>query len=155
VLVLGDGVDLDAYLGMARSLAALGGTRARVVYRPHPIERARVEGLFPESDAGGGVSIDRRPDIYEAFGTATAVVSEISTGLFEAIGRVDRVFIWDTPKSRFAYPAHPFQTFGDAAALAALLQDGASGRLDEGRIEAIWAPNWDENYRRFVQDVMR
>jgi hypothetical protein len=41
----------------------------------------------------GKVRIDRHRDIYKLFRESGAVVREVSTGLFEAIGLVPKVFI--------------------------------------------------------------
>jgi hypothetical protein len=86
---------------------------------------------------------------------AEIVVSEVSTGLFEAIGLVPKIFIWDTPKAQFSYPTHPFQRFVTATELSAMLADETAGRVTLDQIDSIWAPNWRENYCSFIEAALR
>src|SRR5690606_22328780 len=46
-LVLGDGIETEWYLGLARQLVAMLPAEWRVVFRPHPMERKKVEAWFP------------------------------------------------------------------------------------------------------------
>ncbi|MDP3283726.1 MAG: hypothetical protein Q8M56_04810, partial [Desulfobacterales bacterium] len=108
ILVLGDGRETIRYLEFCERLTATLGSIAEVVFRPHPEERASVWAKYPDGFAGN-VRVDAHQDIYSSFREAGSVVSEVSTGLFEAIGLVPKVFIWDTPKARFGFPVHPFQ----------------------------------------------
>lgn len=152
LLVLSDGIEFNLYLDLARSLtsaaAALG---LRVVLRPHPLERTRVFELTERQT--GGVTIDRNVDLYESFRTAHAVVSEVSTGLFEAVGIVPRIFIWDTAKSRFGYPRHPFRTFGSVDELTELLTRRNEGALrDALTSDCIWAEGWRKRFAEFLTE---
>jgi hypothetical protein len=152
VLVLGDGVETAVYLALVRAIAP-AALRAglRVVFRPHPLERATLARHW---QAVPGVVLDENTDIYGSLAGAHAVVSELSTGLFEAIGLADKVFLWNTPKARFAYPVHPFATFDDAGQLAAMLEGGSEGALSAAQVEAIWAPGWREGYARYVEGAL-
>ena len=154
VLVLGDGIDTDIYLKLCNDLANSITNRYQVIFRPHPLERASVSANYPEGFAGR-VRIDSNQDVYDSFKEAGAVVSEVSTGLFEAIGVVQKVFIWDTPKARFSYPVHPFRGFSDASELAHLILDEGAGRVNHQQMESIWAPNWRSNYRDFIERVVQ
>jgi hypothetical protein len=152
VLVLSDGIETDLYLGLARELAAQLDTRFTVVFRPHPLERAKVLAAFP----GGivdSVRIDQNRDIYQSFLSAYAVVSELSTGLFEAVGLVNRILIWDTAKARFCFPSHPFSVFSDAGDLARKLVEDGRIELATEQGEKIWKPDWRANYGRFLASI--
>jgi hypothetical protein len=152
VLFLSDGFEFDRYLALARALQPLVGERLRVVVRPHPLERQRIHAQIP-ADLPGDVAIDRERDIYPALGRSAAVVSEVSTGLFEAVGLADRVLMWATPKSLYSCPERPFESFADAEDLARkLLTPAAPVRGAE--VEAIWASDWRGNYRRYVERVL-
>jgi len=154
ILILGDGIETDMYLGLARSLVAGIGKAIRVVFRPHPLERAKVFSAYSDGRVGD-VHIDRNPDIYESFCSAHAVVSEVSTGLFEAVGLADRVFIWDTPKARFSYPIHPFASFSDARDLLEKIPKSDAGYVNVQKADQIWAPDWREKYLTFLRDIGR
>lgn len=150
LLVLSDGIELDLYMGLARQLCAVAqGAGLRVVLRPHPLERTRALA-FREGEKAG-VTIDPNVDLYASLCTAQVVVSEVSTGLFEAVGIAERIFMWDTPKSRFSHPRHPFQSFNSIPELLELLQHDDQGRLARGLdTDAIWAGDWRDRYVRFL-----
>lgn len=151
IIVLGDGIETEKYLSLCKALAEEFAVKHRIVFRPHPLERERVLRLHGRKT--GEVDIEWEQGICEAFEAAEIVISEISTGLFEAVGLANRIFLWDTPKARFGYPSHPFATFSDADDLVAKIQDGESGRVNASTAEDFWAPNWKENYLTFLESV--
>jgi hypothetical protein len=149
ILLLGDGIDTERYLSLAQNVAAIATPHGfRTVLRPHPLERARLLALCANNTVG--LTFDQSADIYQALAGAYAVVSELSTGLFEAVGIAGRVFLWDTPKSRFIFPDHPFQSFQIAEELVAMLVKGQAGRVSLQGSGTIWKHNWRENYLDFV-----
>ena len=153
ILILGDGIETAVYLELGARLSVALGNTFEVVFRPHPLERASVWDKHPDGFVGA-VRVDACKDIYSSFQLANAVVSEVSTGLFEAIGLVPKVFIWDTPKARFGYPVHPFQVFSDATELARLVLDESAGQVGTQPMESIWTPNWKRNYLDFLEEVL-
>jgi hypothetical protein len=156
VLVLGDGIATAAYLDLARSLSrALPAWR--VVFRPHPLERQDVIDRHPHGttvDGGGRIELDVGSDIYTSFRRASVVVSEMSTGLFEAIGLVPSVLLWDTPKSRFTFREHPFSTFDSPESCAELLRDQQVRSITTEQAASIWAPDWKSNYLGFLTEQL-
>lgn len=150
ILILGDGIDTTVYLDLCERLCNLLKGHFDVVFRPHPLERSGVWARNP-SGFVGQASLDTHQDIFSSFRDAGVVISEVSTGLFDAIGLVPRVFIWDTPKARFSFPEHPFQRFNDADHLARLVQDETLGRVSIRDINRIWEPNWKTNYLSFIE----
>ncbi|WP_156789473.1 hypothetical protein [Aminomonas paucivorans] len=152
VLVLGDGIETERYLALCRELARVLGASGQVWFRPHPLERSRVRESFP-SGRSGDVFLDDHRDIYGALLAASAVVSEVSTGLFDAVGLANKILVWDTPKARFAYPELPFESFTDVNELAEKIRDPNAGRVSLESVDEIWAPNWQENYSSFLEQV--
>ena len=148
VLILGDGIETGLYIDLAIFLAK-NLDSFRIVFRPHPLERAKLQGLLVKKSLGK-VIIDKNLDIYDSFCNAHVVVNEVSTGLFEAVGLVDRVMIWETPKSKFYYPEHPFASFVDANDLLEKIKDGKTGLLDPKSLHSVWAEGWEENYKNFL-----
>ena len=122
--------------------------------RPHPLERERVWSQFDETSSGA-VVIDRTRDIYPTLSAAFAVVGEISTGLFEAIGLAERIYLWATQKARYACPTHPFVEFGDGAELAERLLAPTARAASSLDVESIWAPDWRGNYRRYLERALQ
>lgn len=153
LLILSDGIEFNLYLELARSLRGHAEAMGlRVVLRPHPLERTAAFQMTGIEEAG--FVIDRNSDIYQSLNTAHTVISEVSTGLFEAVGIVKRILIWDTPKSRFGYPSHPFETFDSIEALL----DKLSGVDDlvfkeKFKSEDIWAENWELNFNNFLVNL--
>lgn len=152
ILLLGDGIEFSLYLTLAQELAGLLRGRYRIVLRPHPLERAEVYRLFPDGRVGD-VVIDANRDIYSSFASAHAVVGEVSTGLFEALGIAGRVLLWETQKARFSYPLHPFCGFADAQGLIDTLL--APQDLQSSLVETdIWSADWVGNYRGYLAQVL-
>lgn len=154
ILVLGDGMETTFYLELCKRLSTLLGNNHEVIFRPHPLERASIWSQYPDGFIGN-VRVDVHQDIYSSFREAGVVVSEVSTGLFEAIGLVPKVLIWNTAKARFSFPAHPFQSFSDADELARLVLDDSAGRSSTLELESVWAPSWRRNYLNFIEQVAR
>lgn len=150
VLILSDGIEFGLYLELARQIEP-GATKRglRVVLRPHPLEKTLVAASY--GGAVGKILIDQNTDLYTSMHSAYAVVSEVSTGLFEAVGLAEKIFIWDTPKSRFGYPSHPFQMFSSAATLMEQFDQTDFGRVAPSISEAIWAPAWSDRYAAFLR----
>jgi hypothetical protein len=151
ILILGDGIDTVAYLDLACGLATRLGDAYEVVFRPHPLERSAVNAKF-SSQRVGSVRIDQNQDMYSSFQQCSSVISEVSTGLFEAVGLVEKVFIWDTPKSRFSFPSHPFFSFNSVEQLAEAITCGKGGVSAEQNAR-IWGDGWEENYQRFLRSI--
>jgi hypothetical protein len=152
VLLLGDGIETQFYLDFALGLAKRLGKRFRIVFRPHPLERQWVKHHFRSLEACM-VHVDDKQDIYESFLTAHAVVSEVSTGLFEAVGLADRIFVWNTPKSRFCYPQHPFESVQSEDDLADQLVSQVSYTSTAVSAQDIWATDWRKNYLEFLHEL--
>jgi hypothetical protein len=148
LLILGDGIETPRYIELARELRHKLDSRFNVVFRPHPLERESVLLKYPEGRIEN-VVIDQNVDIYHSFTNSFAVVSELSTGLFEAIGLVQNIFVWDTYKARFCFPEHPFSRFASVEDLVERISnmnqhDGSSD--DQG----IWQAEWKKHYQDFI-----
>jgi hypothetical protein len=151
LLILGDGTEFGLYLELARQLAPEAKRKdLRIVIRPHPLERASVVERYGNR-IDDTIAVDENADLYASLITAHAVVSELSTGLFEAAGIADKLFMWDTPKARFGFPTFPFQSFACPDHLTSLIESDTAGRLPTSEVEAIWAGGWQRNYTDFLR----
>lgn len=151
VLLLSDGIDFDLYLQLAREITApLAAQGLRVMIRPHPVERSAIKIKYGQC-IDASIELDLRDDLYASLRNSYAVVSELSTGLFEAVGIAHKLFVWDTPKARFCFPTLPFDGFTSADTLIQLLQQDGAGELSAAQVEAFWATNWEANYREFLE----
>ena len=154
VLILGDGIETALYLNLASQVSHMVRAQGmQVVFRPHPFEREKVKSLiFPD-----GVRLDSHEDIYSSLKESSVVISELSTGLFEAVGLVDKVLLWETDKSRFAFPEIPFKSFSTMAELELIISDKYPLQKDSPTVPAsdLWEPNWRRNFLRFVEGVVK
>ncbi len=153
ILILGDGIETGLYLELASWTYHITQKQGLIVsFRPHPIERDRVRSMqLPK-----GVELDTQPDIYPSLIESRVVISELSTGLFEAVGLADMVLLWGTDKSRFAFPELPFKSFSTLDELESLLRNGIPHCAVSSSIPGseLWEPNWKRNYLRFVEEVV-
>lgn len=151
-LILADGTEFSIYVELARSLAPkISKLGLRVIIRPHPLERALVAEQYGKC-LDNLIEIDQNDDLYTSLLEAHAVVSELSTGLFEAVGIADKLFMWDTAKARFAFPNLPFESFTCVEQLLELVSDDAAGRLPLEVCDGMWSTAWKQNYARFLAD---
>lgn len=149
ILVLGDGIDTQSYLSLAHDISTkIAGIDDRVVFRPHPIERDRLKTL----DLPPGVAADVNSDIYQSLRHARFVISELSTGLFEATGLGCTPLVWSTPKSRFSMPTCPFQSFSSFDELKEIL---AKSPGEQDLPSDFWEPDWKSNFIKFVEEVLK
>lgn len=148
ILILGDGRELDSHLVLCREIAKLLSGQYEVTFRPHPEERKHV--LEMDASTFQNFSIDREPDIYTSLASSYAVVAEVSTGLFDAIGITPHILIWDTDKSRFGLTEHPFTTIRTAADVMRNLERASQGSLPSFDATAIWEDNWQSRFKCFL-----
>lgn len=153
VVILGDGVETDKYLDISRKVReVISDQTIEILFRPHPLEKDHIN----TKKLPRGILLDHEPDIYTTLKKSVLVISEISTGLFEAIGISDNVLIWDTPKTRFVFPEIPFLSFENDHELKEQLKLILSSRKTEGKIAHtdFWAEHWKYNFRDFVDSVL-
>lgn len=151
LLVLGDGVETERYFEFLRQITpSVRAKGLRPVFRPHPLERSRVVEAARHLD----IEVDMHSDIYDSFSEAVVVVSEISTGLFEAIGLVDHILIWNTPKAIFNFPEHPFQPVSSPEEFVEILKGDALKTISKEIVARIWAPSWRSSYNQFLASTL-
>jgi hypothetical protein len=154
ILILGDGIETSMYLELVRGILPIAKKLSlKVVFRAHPLERKKVN----KNNIPNGCYLDDSKNIYEAFCASHVVISELSTGLFEAIGLCDRIIVWKTDKAIFSMPTIPFMTFTSLSDLELLLSIGdkdSDSEMSQIQNSKIWDPDWKKNYRHFVQSII-
>jgi len=156
ILVLGDGIETKKYLDLCRTISKKLRSGLRLVFRPHPLERSFFKGLGFDSQGTqyDGFVVKWDTSIKDAIYSAHAVISEVSTGLFEAVGISNKILVWDTPKARFCYPDLPFERVSDPEDLIQKINDKTSGQVSPSLAESLWEPNWKDNYMSFIKDMI-
>ncbi len=153
ILILGDGIKTQVFLGLAKKIAKIAGRKGMiVVFRPHPFERDKMKSANLPVE----VKLDHHSNIYPSLMESRILISELSTGLFEALGLVEQVLLWETERSRFAFPVLPFQSFSTIDELESILNDTNSVQKNSNTVPAseLCEPNWKRNYLRFVEGVV-
>lgn len=153
ILLLSDGFDLDKYIELAKVLhPAAMKLGLSVVIRPHPRERAKAEAKLISE----GLIVDKFDTIYSSFLSAKILISELSTGLFEAIGLVPTIFNWRTQKANFTIPDSPFEQFSNPSDLYEIL---AKKKFHDNNTTInpldFWAEDWRSNLRNFLQENLK
>jgi hypothetical protein len=130
--------------------AALDG-RYRIVFRPHPRERNRINADYPGLLASDCVEIDANLNLYESLAEADAVGGDMSTGTVEAMAFGVPVYLLDSENTRRHLPEH-FRYVATGAELAKILPT-SDFQTDLDR-DDVWAPDWEQNYRRFIEEAL-
>jgi hypothetical protein len=130
----------------------------RVLFRPHPVERALVAQRYPRLIEASGVEIDTALDVNASLGNARAVFGYFSTVLYEALAFGCDVFVFDSPMADLCADREIFGervTDRDSvrAAIGRILDPDARETGDRARLlESIWKPHAVDNFRAFVGD---
>lgn len=154
VLILGDGIDTNRYLNLCDIIFGELGKSYNIIFRPHPLEREGILKKYPNGFYNE-IKIDSNSDIYISFQGVDVIISETSTALFEALGRVRNVFVWSTTKSQFYLPSHPFKSFDNESELLELIKNDSAEEVRFNDVEIIWAEGWRKNYLNFITEVVR
>jgi hypothetical protein len=147
LLVVSQGNVTDRVVTLTLELARLS-PGLKIVFRLHPAEVQFLERYRP-LEGLPNVSISKSGDIYEQILSATWIAGVSSTTLYEATGLQKPVYVYDTPTARFYTPRNFGIWFSDASDLLQRIR-GPQPPVEVVR-EHIWAPNWEENYRRFLE----
>lgn len=148
ILLLSDGVRFHVYFEMAKSLKKKIGNEYEILVRPHPMERKVTIERYAKNDEG--IEVDSSENLYERLAETYAVIGEMSTALFEAVGLADKIFVKNHPITKFSLPDCPFDQFDDVEQLTAKLSLDNSGGVSGIATASIWAEAWENNYREFI-----
>jgi hypothetical protein len=151
ILIIGEGFETQYYLDLCSKLAQVIPGEYRITFRPHPLERDLVKTLAPSQCKGFDVDLSK--DIFPALAQSYVVIAEVSTAAFDAVGLAERIFIWRTAKSKFSLPSHPFAELRDINDLVSQLAVPDAGKMSDTEVETIWATNWRERFKYFVEAI--
>lgn len=134
----------------------------KVVFRPHPSERASATEIYSELVGESRIEFDDRADVYETLSTVRGVFGFASTVLYEALAFGCHVSVFDSPLADLYIDD---AIFGERVSDERSLQRAAAGLVDSSGhgdtgisptvLEQIWKPNATENFRRFVEDRVK
>lgn len=148
IVVLGVDHNTEKYIELTEYLMA-HFVDFNVVFRPHPGEVSTTSNII--STRNSKIQIDMNCEIYDTLNQAYAVISEISTVLFEAVGIVEKIIVIDTDYSRAFMPKHPFDRFERLEELDEIILNH-QGLQYKGC--DFWSDNCLHNYKNFVNKVL-
>jgi hypothetical protein len=150
ILVVSSTTDPVAMVDFVTRLRSCVDAQWTVVFRPHPSEFPTLSERYGGLVDLAGVTIDRRPDVYEALAVAAAVVGVASTVLFEARAFGCAVFVLESALTDYYVGDRLGDVVrGDASAgdLARRIDAlGAKGESGPSVDHDIWASNAVERF---------
>lgn len=155
ILVLGQTNDtVEEWLESCAELADALGSQYRIVFRPHPAFLSKAKKIYQDNKKYSKVYFEYAMDLYQALLLAEVVVSESSTGLFEAIGIAKKVFVKKSRNAHFSLPNTIFETFGSVQDLIYKICSPNCGLISRQEITAYWAECCKENYLKFISEIL-
>lgn len=148
IVLIGCARNTKDYLELAQYLTTVCKD-AEVIFRPHPTERFEAQKIVEASSLS--CKVDMGGDLYALLGETQILISEVSTVLFESIGLVDNIFVWRTEHSNCVFPDTLFAGFATKEELLTLIQKKTEHELD---VDAIWDPQWKENFLSFYRSTI-
>lgn len=120
------------------------------ILRPHPSEATCIAERYASLQTKG--VIIHHKNLYELLASVDFVIGmEVSTVLFEALYFTQKVYLMDTPYTRFYEPCSSFPSFSTPAELFDLINTDTVLQ-QEGSY--FWEEKWDDNYRNFIHQTI-
>lgn len=147
ITVIGTGENTSKYIQLVDYLST-HFLNYRVKFRPHPGEFNKVKSIVKKRK--NNIVLDEIPEIYESLSNTSIIIGEVSTVLFEAIGIVNKIIVWNTEYANAYLPDHPFESFSTYEELKKIIQSEKSVDYQENK---FWKGNWKESYRNFIKSI--
>lgn len=93
--------------------------------------------------------IDNYSTVAESAVNSDAVVGELSTALFDSVGRARKVIMWRTAKSIIAFPASPFLEADSLEGIRDAIQNADVVNCNP---ELLFSFHYTDTYREFLAD---
>jgi len=162
VLVVSSVYDVDKMVKFTLDLRDSLPTGWRVLFRPHPSERASATSIYKGLVGQPHVAFDQTADVNESLALVRGVVGVASTVLYEALAFECKVFVIDSPLADLYAADSAFGTRianrEDISRVASQLAreeivPAASAMEAQSHLDSVWKPNAVENFHRFVERV--
>lgn len=149
ILIISKGTNPDIIKERVLDISSIvNKAKYEIWFRPHPKELPMLKDRYSELLARNTIKIDTEQDVYLSLLNVDFVAGDFSTVLFEAIGICKSVFVMACPEMDLYDPKNIIKRFSNAEELINLIQthNGKDG-IDR---DYIWEPNWEVNYRNFI-----
>lgn len=141
------GAYYDEYIPFISKLKIALPPDSRIAVRPHPLVDAQAYKIFREP----GIEVDTNKNIYESLNAASVVIGDVSTVLYEAAAIGKRVFSFIVEETKNA--PMPFESFSHPDELVEKLFSPDVGRLPQAQRNMFFAPDWEKNYKSFINSM--
>lgn len=145
ILIVGSANHTKQYLALT-SFLTRQNMQLQVVFRPHPTE---IRDAITFAEDFPDVTIDYGMNLYQQLFECYAVISEISTVLFEAVALAERIIVWRTQYSKNNFPVSPFPTFETKEQLLQLLKKKEF--IYTYKNDDFWSEDIRDNYLSFLK----
>lgn len=146
IVIIGVGENTREYIKLSEYLSG-NLKNYHIKFRPHPGEKNMALKLMQEEQIN--INLDKNIELYQTLQATSIIIGEVSTVLFEAVGIVDRVLVWNTKYSQAYLPEHPFETFSSYEELVEKIN--SKNTLIYNRGDEFWCDNWEEKYIHFIK----
>jgi hypothetical protein len=125
----------------------------RIVFRPHPSEsKSVVDRYKPALDQG--VTVSTNSALYADISSASIIVGELSTALFEALAFHNKrcFLLWSSFTK--SYLDHPMdmQTI-DNATVGKIFEE-REAQTNEGMGSYFWETNWESRFQEAMSTII-
>lgn len=154
ILIISQYTMADIFKKITIELASLiDKKKYKILFRPHPTELSIAKEKYSEFCGIDAIELDTKTDLYPSLLDVDFVVGAYSTALFEAIGICKSIFAIEHPLTSLNVPKGIIKRFSNVEELIKLIQDH---NLKDNKVnkDYIWAPNWENNYRKFINEIL-
>ncbi|MCK4445456.1 MAG: hypothetical protein KAW56_00070 [Candidatus Marinimicrobia bacterium] len=154
ILIISGGVMPNIFKKLALEISSVvDNSKYDIVFRPHPSECPMVKDRYCELFICDKIRLDSKQDIYLSLTRSDFVIGAASTVLFEALGICKGVFVIDHPLTDLHVPKGIIKRFSSVEELLDLIQrcDNLGNETD---INYVWEPNWESNFKRFMNNLI-
>ncbi len=148
ILFIGGGNKTEELFKLADFVAGKLKEKYKVMFRPHPIERNAVEEI---RHSYSSVEIDYNENVYETLSRCKSIIGEASTVLYEAIGIVNKIFVWNTSYAKSLFQDIPFQKFETGTELLDLLESTDVSNVIKESL--FWQNNAVHNFINCIKNI--
>jgi hypothetical protein len=154
ILFLSSGVTINETNDFLKVLAPVSDVKGyRIVFRPHPSESNSVVDRYkPALDLG--ISVSTNSALYTDIASASIVIGELSTALFEALAFSNKrcYLLWSSfTKSYLDHPMH-MQTI-DSDTVGRIFEEPGA-QTNEAQGSYFWETNWETRFQEAMTAII-
>lgn len=124
------------------------------VFRPHPQEKSSTDKIYPEILKNRNIKIDCNDDLYASFCSASIIVSEFSTVIYEAQAFCPNIYLLRDASAEANYSGNFATLISNAADIINHIETSIPSRATLNDSDDLWARDWQANFKRFIETIV-